>query len=95
MISTVRMEKGSTMAEYIINTDMIPVEVPDKSEVVTFFGEPVQELIRCEKCKSRSEVSYKNILGFNLYRCYFHECIVRDGDFCSFADRKVVEREEK
>lgn len=76
------------MVEYIINTDMIPVEIQDKSEVVTFFGESVRELIRCEKCKSRSEVSYKDILGFNLYRCLVHECYVMDRDFCSFGESK-------
>lgn len=46
------------------------------------------QLIRCEKCKSRSEVSCKDILGFNLYRCLVHECYVMDRDFCSFAERR-------
>jgi hypothetical protein len=52
------------------------------------------ELIRCKDCKSRSKVPCKDIFGENLYRCYFHECVVRDGDFCSFADRKVAEMKE-
>ena len=46
------------------------------------------EIVRCKDCKSRSEVSYKDILGVNLYRCLVHECVVTDKDFCSFTERK-------
>ncbi len=74
------------MAEYIYE---IESDEDNKSEIfIGWIRNHSQEMIRCKDCKSRSEVSYKDILGFNLYRCYFHECIVRDGDFCSFAERK-------
>ncbi len=69
------------MSEYIMKSS--PILESDGTPL-----EIVGELIRCKDCKSRSEVSYKDLLGVNLYRCYLHECFVRDGDFCSFGEKK-------
>ena len=70
--------------EYIARYYASHADIPEGH----YDGEIVKELTRCKDCKSRSEVSYKDILGFNLYRCLVHECYVMDRDFCSFAWRK-------
>ena len=77
------------MAEYIINTDSIPDEwCPDKDKVVTFFGDPVQMLTRCEHCKCRNIWLSFRTFGEDLFWCEYFKRLVRLSDFCSYARRR-------
>ncbi len=70
------------MKEYIVHA---PKDNPCAiEEYTTFYGEPIEELVRCKDCSA-----YKAFRegGFHHY-CALSCRIVNEEDFCSNAERK-------
>jgi len=71
------------MKEYIVH---VPKHLEtNQEEIVSFFGEPIIELIRCKDCKwYEFDVSHRcGYTGLNGY--------IAEDDFCSKAEPKVTE----
>ena len=70
------------MKEYIVH---VPKHLEtNEEEIVSFFGEPIIELIRCKDCKYW-DVSKSNIMNHTCHWGYF---LKKEDDYCSWAEPK-------
>ena len=73
------------MKEYIVHAPKTKVMAVE--EYTSFYGEPVEELIRCKDCRHYGNAQISNRVALTNF-CFRYNDVRREEDFCSRAERK-------